>query len=143
MHHVVTGVVVARGNVYFLAAHAVVARVGGLGRSGDIGQGAAGIGLGEGHGALPVAGVHQRRESRRELGRGEAAEQIGRAQREKGRHAGRIIGGLHGKRGRVVHSAGQLLAALSVGEEGVYPAIFAKALHDISHAGMHPDGAIH
>lgn len=58
IYDVVDPIVVGSRNEDFLPAHLVIAMLGRFCRCGDIGEGTAGLGLCEGHGALPLAGEH-------------------------------------------------------------------------------------
>ena len=136
---IVHPVVVAGRNEDFLAPQQVVALIGGFGQGAEVRQRAAGLGFGQGHGALPLAGVHPGDVGFLKRLGAEGLDQVGRPGGQQGIDAGRVIGGGENKTGDGPDQQGQLLAAVLIGGQGGDPAALPAGPHPVPDHGMDLD----
>ncbi len=133
---VVHAVVVAGRYKYLLAPQQVIPVVSGFGHSAKVRQGAAGLGFGQGHGALPLSGVHAGDVGFLKGFGAEGFDQVGRPGGQQGIDAGRVIGGGKNKTGDGPDQQGQLLAAVLIRGQGGDPAALPAGPHPVPDHGV-------
>ena len=126
---IVRPVMVAGRDEYFLPSQQIIALIGRLGQGAEVRQGAAGLGFGEGHGALPLAGIHPGNVGFLERIGTERFDQVGRPGGQHGVDAGRVVGGRKNKTADAGNQERQLLAAPFKRGMGGDPAPFPAGPH--------------
>jgi hypothetical protein len=139
---VVGDVVIAAGDEDLVAVDAVGAVAGRGGAGGDVAEARAGLRLGEGHGAGPLAGVHAAHEGVAQEVVAEGLDEVGGAGGEAGVAVGAEVGGHEVGLGDDRHGARELLAADLGGAGGAEDPELGHLRPDRSHARVHGDAAV-
>ena len=141
--HVFHPVVVRAGDENLLPPNPIGPVGGRLGGGGQVGQAAAGLGLGEGHGPLPAAGQHGRHPGGDLLRAAEGKDQVGRPGGELRVDAGRVVGRGENEAAGIAHGQRKLEPVVLLGKTGGDPPPFPELAHHSGHRRVHPHLAVH